>query len=118
MCKFWKSLTDRQHQIPVQTKVTFFDQHVLEYDPGLEEYATRTGIEVSPPALAMFLCWGGKVSNKEKGAISNNREAERIRCHDDISNDEYNLREEREDEYNDRGLLAMVCTGCDPELFG
>jgi SAM-dependent methyltransferase len=69
VCNFWKTVIDHHVQIPSQTKVTFFDQHIVEYDPDYDQYETKMGKEISPPALAMFLRWGGRVSTKE-GIIS------------------------------------------------
>jgi SAM-dependent methyltransferase len=65
VCKFWKSIIDHHFQVPLQTKIAFFDRYDLH--PGPRGYATGRGgrwIKVAPPALAMFLRWGGKLSMK------------------------------------------------------
>jgi hypothetical protein len=59
-----EEVMDHQFQIPLQTKVAFFNQHVLEYLPVLGGCANEMGIKASPPALAMFLQLGGKLSIK------------------------------------------------------
>lgn len=69
--RFWKNEIDH-FQPPADTKAAFFDQPrlKLEYDPSTQEYA-RGSLLISPPALAMFLRWGGTVSMKKIDLRSN-----------------------------------------------